>query len=186
MVLFAGDVIDESGGLIPKSCSKSSSNAISGSYLLGLMFDSLLAFSVFYPVFFSTGHDNNNDNELARALKQVLDDDSFKVKAPATIAARKSADELLNWCLGTKNSEFLEDFTKHLADSLTKVIKASSTRSFAYNNDKLWKKNFLLRSSPEFIKWWTTFLKPTGVAVKPVLFQHLTDNIFRKFLNDHF
>ena len=53
---------------------------------------------------FSTGHGNDEDNELVRALKQVLDDDSFKVKAPATTAARKSADELLNWCLDLKNT----------------------------------------------------------------------------------
>ena len=42
---------------------------------------------------FATGHDEGN--ELVSALNQVLDDDSFKMKAPATIAARKSADELL-------------------------------------------------------------------------------------------
>jgi len=56
----------------------------------------------------------------------------------------------------------------------------------AYNNDKLWKKFFLLRSSPGFIKQWMAFLKLTGLAVKPVLFQHLTDKLFRKSLNDHF
>ena len=29
-------------------------------------------------------------------------------------------------------------------------------------------------------------LKLTALAVKPVLFQHLTDIIFRQFLQDHF
>ena len=44
---------------------------------------------------------------------------------------------------------------------------------------------FILRSKPEFIKQWTTFLKAAGKPVKPVLFQHLTDVIFRKYLSDH-
>jgi len=33
---------------------------------------------------------------------------------------------------------------------------------------------------------WTAFLKLTALKVKPVLFQHLTDIIFRKSLQNHF
>ena len=33
---------------------------------------------------------------------------------------------------------------------------------------------------------WKTFLEGSGVIVKPLLFQHLSDLIFRKYLSDHF
>ena len=121
-----------------------------------------------------------------KALHQLLSDDSFKIKTPATINARNSADELLKWCLDSRNNDTLKEFTKTLTDSLSQVIKASSNKSFAYNNDKLWRKFFLLRSKPDIISRWTAFIKATGVTVKPVVFQHLTDVIFRKFLNYHF
>ena len=66
-------------------------------------------------VSFSTGHGNDEDIELVRALKQVLDDDSFKVKAPATTAARKvQMSCLTQWCLDLKNTRVLKDFTKQL------------------------------------------------------------------------
>jgi len=44
---------------------------------------------------------------------------------------------------------------------------------------------FLLRSNLEFINQWSSFLKVAGEPVKPVLFQHLTDVIFRKHFSDH-
>jgi len=146
-----------------------------------LLFNALLPPILVLPgAFFPTDH------ELVRALRQVLDDNSFKVNAPATIAARKSAGELLNWCLDTKNSEVLHKFTKSLTDSFAKVIKPSFNKSFAYNNDKLWKKFFLLRSSSDFIQRWMAFIKLTALAVKPVLYQHLTDIVFRRSLEEYF
>ena len=121
-----------------------------------------------------------------KALHQLLSDDSFKIKTPKTIGARNSAQDLLKWCLDVINNEKLTKFTKALTDSLNTVIKAASNKSFKFNNDKLWRKFFLLRSKPEFINCWTTFIKATGLTVRPVVYQHLTDVIFRKFLSDHF
>ena len=85
---------------------------------------------------------SHNKNELVQVLEKVLSDDSFKVKTPSTIEARKCAEELLTWCLDCINSTLLNAFNKTLADSLKKVIGAASTKSFAYNNEKLWRKFF--------------------------------------------
>jgi len=121
-------------------------------------------------------------------LEEVLSpsDDSFKVKTPSTIEARRCAEVLLTWCLDCKNISLLDKFNKTLTDSVIKVISAASTKSFTHNNEKLWRKFFLLRSSQSFVDQWTQFLKTADVPVKPVLFQHLTDVLFRKLLNDHF
>ena len=119
------------------------------------------------------------------ALEQVLADDSFKVKTPSTIEARRCAEKLLQWCLNSENVDLLNEFTKKLTESLQNVIRAASTKSFNTNYEKIWRGFFLLPSKPEFIKQWTTFLKAAGKPVKPVLFQHLTDVMFRKYLSDH-
>ena len=128
----------------------------------------------------------DNIPQLVKALHELLADDSFKVKTPTTIHARNSAQELLKWCLDSTNNEKLTKFTNTLTDSLNKVIKAASNKSFKFNNDKLWRKFYLLRSKPEFINCWTAFITPTGLTVMPVVYQHLTDVIFRRFLNDRF
>lgn len=125
-------------------------------------------------------------NELVVTLEQVLSDDSFKIRAPPTIEARESAERLLQWCITNANSALLTEFTEKLTDSMNMVIKASLRKSFKYNYDKLWKKFFQLRSSPDFSKRWSNFLTGTGQSVKPLLFQHLTDLVFRKCLDDHF
>ena len=109
-------------------------------------------------------------NELVRALEEAMSDDSFKINAPPTIECRKSAERLLEWCCRKENSDALNKFTQELADSLRKVITTSKTKKFSRNCEKIWRNFFLLRTSPEFINRWNTFLKDSGVIVKPVLF----------------
>ena len=137
-------------------------------------------YSIFYPQFsvFNIGH----ENKLVLAL---VSDDSFKVKSPPTIQSRKSAEQLLEWCLRTENKDSVNAFTCKLLGSLKGAIKASVTKVFSYNTEKIWRKFFLLQSSPEFVTQWKTFLKACDQPVKPVLFQHLTDLVFRKCLDDH-
>ena len=133
----------------------------------------------------STGK-QNSENLLVAALEQVLVDDSFKVNAPQTVQARKSAEFLLKWCRKSENGDTLKEFTSKLTVSLKKVITSCATKSWSYNYDKLWRGFFILRSGPDFISQWTNFLEPVTEQVKPVLYQHLTDLVFRKLLNDHF
>ena len=69
-------------------------------------------------------------------LEKVLSDDSFKVKTPSTIEARKCAEELLTWCLDCKNSTLLNVFNKTLADSQKKVIGANHLHTTMRNYGK--------------------------------------------------
>jgi len=80
--------------------------------------------------------------------------------------------------LDCKNSTLLDAFNKTLTISLKKVIGAASNKKFEYNNEKLWRKFFLLRPSQSFVDQWKQFLITADVPVKPVLFQHLTDVLF--------
>ena len=138
-------------------------------------------------VFTESGVNDNaaTENVLVKALKHVLDDDSFKINTPSTVQARKSAESLLDWCLNNEMDDKLIEFTKQLTASL-KQICSSATKSFALNKQKLWKEFHLLRISQEFVKRWTDFVVVVDEPVKPVLFQHLSDLIFRMLIKQHF
>ena len=55
----------------------------------------------------------------------------------------------------------------------------------SFNREKLWRNYFLLRSSEEFIKLWTVFLNSAKLIPTPSFYQHLTDIVFRKMIQDH-
>ena len=88
------------------------------------------------------GHSQSHENELVKALEEVLSNDSFKVKAPSTIEARRCAEELLRWCLKNENSGALNKFTIKLTESLQTVLRAASTKLFTTNHDKYGKDSF--------------------------------------------
>ena len=120
---------------------------------------------------------DQHDNILVKALQQVMDDESFKINMPAIINTRKSAESLMNWCLTTASLCSLKSFNKNITERLQQVILSSATKSFMYNKEKLWRQFYLLRCSPDFIQQWTAFLSECQIPVKPVLYQHLTDNL---------
>ena len=115
-----------------------------------------------------------------------MDDDSFKINTPAIINTRKLAENLMNWCLTIANLCSLESFNKNITEHLQQVILSSATKSFMYNKEKLWRQFYLLRCLPDFILQWTAFLSECQIPVKPVLYQHLTDIIFKTLLQNHF
>ena len=54
-----------------------------------------------FSVFTESGLNDNaaTENMLVKALKHVLDYDSFKINTPSTTQARESAERLLDWWL---------------------------------------------------------------------------------------
>ena len=140
-----------------------------------------------FSVFTESGVNDNaaTENVLVRALKHVLDDDSFKINTPSTIQARKSAESLLDWCLKNNMDDRFIDFTRQLTSSLKQVICSSATKVFTVNKEKLWKGFYQLRVSQDFVKQWTDFTADADEPVKPVLFQHLSDLIFRMLIEQH-
>ena len=110
----------------------------------------------------------------------------FKINTPSTIQARKSAERLLDWCLKHEMDDRFIAFTAQLASSLKQVICSTATKVFTVNKEKLWKDFFQLRISQEFVKHWTEFVAVVDEPVKPVLFQHLSDLIFRMLIEQHY
>ena len=141
-----------------------------------------------FSIFTESGMNDNaaTENVLLRALKHILDDDSFKINTPSTIQARKSAESLLDWCLKNNMDDRFIDFTRQLTSSLKQVICSSATKVFTVNKEKLWKGFYQLRISQDFVKQWTDFIADADELVKPVLFQHLSDLIFRMLIEQHF
>jgi len=142
----------------------------------------------YFSVFTESSVNDNaaTENVLVKALKHVLDDDSFQINTPSTIQARKSAESLLDWCLNNEMDDRFIDFTKQLTSSLKQMICSSATKVFTVNKEKLWKGFYQLRISQEFVKQWTDFVTVVDEPVKPVLFQHLSDLIFRMLIEQHF
>ena len=113
-----------------------------------------------------------------------MDDDSFKINTPAIINTRTCAEDFLNWCLTTASLCSLDNFCKKITECLQQVILSSAKKSC--NKEKLWREFYLLRCSPDFVLQWTTFLSECQIPVRPVLYQHLTDIIFKTLLQNHF
>lgn len=123
---------------------------------------------------------------MVKVLHLILEDDTFKINTPSIIQAKESAEKMLKWCLSDPNRTSVDTFAKNLTESLQNVISSSVTKSFDYNKEKLWREFYLLRTSKDFIKQWTDFLKPIDASIQPALYQRLTDMLFKMLIKSHF
>ena len=117
------------------------------------------------------------------ALRSILNDDSFKIMSSEAIEARKVAQILLDWCLDAANNNCFTTFVLKLSEDLKQAM--SSCKKKSCNREKLWRNFFLLRSSEKFREDWVNFLDSANVAATPILYQHLTDILFRGYIGDH-
>ena len=117
------------------------------------------------------------------ALRGVLNDDSFKIMSSEAIEVRKAAQILLDWCLDAANNNCFTTFVLKLSEDLKQAM--SSCKKKSRNREKLWRNFFLLRSSEKFREDWVNFLDSANVAATPILYQHLTDILFRGYIGDH-
>ena len=132
--------------------------------------------------FLIVGHEH--DATFLKALKDILDDDSFKITSPTAAEARKVAVELLEWCTTDVNKQRLDTFIEILFNAVQKPLILSSRGSC--NREILWRNYFLVRSSEEFITNWVTFLKDANLTATPIFYQHMTDLVFRYLIRNHF
>ena len=126
------------------------------------------------------------ENVLVKALREVLEDRSFQIKTPTTIKTREAAEKFLEWCLNDSVTSKVNKFSSELKESLQKVINGAKQKTFTYNKEKIWKQFFLLRSSKEFTERRRKFLPTISPPVEPVLYQHLTDSVFKLLIQNHF
>ena len=75
------------------------------------------------------------ENVVITAVRQVLNDDSFKISSPVTVEARKQAESLLEWSLMYDNKvPLLNKFRR-----IKREVLSSSPKSFHYNKGKMWR-----------------------------------------------
>ena len=115
-----------------------------------------------------------------------MNDDSFRIQSASTIQLRHTAECFLQWCENLQNTATLTSFSVGIIEELSTTIKSSITKSYNYNREKLWKNYFVLRTSKRFIKKWTDLINIVNIAIKPPLYQHLTDIIFKGQLQNYF
>ena len=115
-------------------------------------------------------------------LKDVLEDDSFKTSSSVVKNARQMAASLLEWCEKVENKANISEFMKYVTEKLNGAVQSSSTKRFS--KEKIWQRYFTLRSSDEFIQQWKSFLFQAELPATPVLFQHLTDLLFRLLVKE--
>ena len=123
------------------------------------------------------------------AIQQVVDDKGFKISVIATIA-QQFAQDIKSW--SSENKDEFEEFSKVLLMEIEKAfIGTVRTKRSIINRDKLWKNYFLLQSSKDFAEKWGKFLesaptKSKGQGAHAILYQRLTDIIFKCVLKEHY
>ena len=117
---------------------------------------------------------------LLDAVHQVLEDASFRTKSPVAIDAWQSAVQMNDWCKQGSNEPALQLFAQKLVTTLSTTLRIDSHG--IPNRFKLWELYFTIRSSKQFIQNWVTFLSLMKVNPTPVLYQHLTDIVFKSLI----
>ena len=102
--------------------------------------------------------------------------------------ALQAAEIFSKWCGLAENQTKLKLFVEKLEGHLQSCFKSSvkSTGSTIICRDKLWRNFFLVRSSNDFISHWTSFLNNIILLPTPTLYQHLTANIFKLLIQQHY
>ena len=114
-----------------------------------------------------------------------MDDPTFQTKSPTSVNARIGADHLHRWCSNGENYACLQKFMEDLLGDLNGALVNPSGK--VLHRDKLWESYFYVRSKETFINRWTVFLCTTNSpAGSPVLYQHLTDLVFKALLHSKY
>ena len=122
---------------------------------------------------------------LVNAIENVLEDPSFATGSSVAEEALQAARKLLQWCQDPGNLAVVTAFPTKLVSDLQEAFKSSCGRR-PLNMEILWKSFFSIRSSTGFISHWSSFLESARVLATPILYQQLTDLIFRKLACEHY
>jgi len=114
-------------------------------------------------------------------LQKVLDDPTFNTKSPTAVDARRAAVHMLQWCKHTDNIVVLQKFTEQVMRDLRGALVTPTGKGL--RRDKLWESYYHIRTTEAFTNRWTVFLcKANSPCGTPVLYQHLTDLLFKALL----
>ena len=115
-----------------------------------------------------------------------MQDKGFTLPSPLASSALDGATKLLQWSSDASNHESMVTFSRSLTSSLANCFPSTYT-SQRVRREKMWGHFHQLKTSNTFQASWQKFLvEGVGVHASPILYQYLTDNIFRVMIREHF
>ena len=123
---------------------------------------------------------------LRNALKNVLDYPSFYTKSQEAVNARMGTEYMHNWC---SNPDYLPTLRKFSEDLRNTRFRKSTHKSQWKNlTTRQGLGDILLHSfTRDISNRWTIFLCGANCPIgTPVLYQHLTDIIFKELLHEKY
>ena len=121
---------------------------------------------------------------LQKALGEVIKDPLFSTKSPSAVKAKEDAMQLLKWCEKPENHLAMTAFETEIVEGFKNIFVSPSGKPV--KRDMLWRSYILIRSSTKFVGKWQVFLESAQCSATPILYQHLTDLIFKDLVYENF
>jgi len=122
-------------------------------------------------------------NILCETIVGVLADPYFSIPSKEANLCLQAARTMVH-CFSEPN-ELHQEFSSWLIASLTAVVESAKGLQHI-NKEKLWIQFHELTSSQDFISKWEGFANNLSVTVPPLLYQHITDEIFKDIIKKSF
>ena len=120
-------------------------------------------------------------------MSAALNDSGFKIGSTSASSALKTAEELALWLEQADNQQAASAFAKQLSTSLTKCLVTEGCQSEKLRREKMWGQYHKCRTSDIFKMNWHAFLEAaTSTPPCPILYQYLTDAIFKERIKDKY
>lgn len=117
---------------------------------------------------------------LLQAVEEVLGDKGFQLPTPLAAATLGAARSLLAWCQAPKNHHHFTVFASSLHTKLHKPFDISGTTKLQRMREKMWGTYHIIRCSDDFVVFWKRFLTKASCEAIPILYQNITDRVFRR------
>ncbi len=111
-------------------------------------------------------------------------DDGFQLPTPQASGALEAASALLEWSTCTANRVKVNDFSKALVKYLLVCLPAGGGAG-DIDREKIWCEFHIFRTSKNHFLLWDKFLKDSIQKGGPILFQHITNYIFKQLIKRH-
>ncbi len=102
-----------------------------------------------------------------------MNDKGFQLPSPPAAAALQAATVLLAWC---------QDPTNRCDFTLFVQATNMSARKFQKRKEIMWGCFHTIRCSSDFVQFWKRFLALVSCEATPILFQNISDRLFRTMI----
>ena len=124
--------------------------------------------------------------QKSHPAEHVIDDSSFHLPVEPAATALQQAKSVLEWGSQQENTPIFEGFEEILVQELNTTLPTGSldARSFLTARSDMCRSYHKLRTSPQFISLWSTFIeKAIGSSLpQPTFYQDVTDLIFEELV----